>query len=815
MDFYELVDQVVKLLRQRKRLTYRSLKRQFDLDDEALTDLKAEILYSQPQVVDDEGAGLIWTGDAGDTTVSALRAGHKSQQPAQQQVHTQKEPRPFIPPIADGERRRLSVMFCDLVDATMLSGQLDPEEYREVLRAYQSTCAEVIHQFNGFIAQHLGDALLVYFGYPQTHENEARRAINVGLGMLEAVQTLNQRLEHKKGIRLAIRVGIHTGLTVIGDIGEGAKHEILAIGEAPNIASRIQSVAASDTVAISADTHRLVESYFKVQDLGFHTLKGVAAPMKVYRVLQKRDPQSRLKIASARSLMPLVGREQEIELLLDRWEQVKAGQGQVVLLSGEGGIGKSRLVQEFKEQITDDKHVRFDCRSSPYFQNSALYPVIELWEQVSAAAAAASEKFDSLEQFLGQDVPVIEKIVPSSSALLSPPIAEERYPPLSISPRQQRQKTLETIVAALLKQAEQHPVLFILEDLQWTDPSTIELLILLIDQASTAAFYLLLTCRPTFQPPWGSQKHLSSIDLNRLSRNQIKRMAERVAGGKSLPAVVLQQIVEKTDGVPLFVEETTKAVVESDVLEEQDRHYELTGAFSALAIPATLNDSLMSRLDRLGSAKNIAQLGAVIGRDFSYKVLQAVLKSDEKTLQRELTRLVEAELLYQDGLPPAATYTFKHALIQEAAYQSLLKSSRQLHHRDTARVLETQSADRVASEPELLAHHYTEAGLPERAIDYWLKAGEQAIQRSANIEAISHLNKGLSLFKVLPDTSRLARRELDLQTTLGPALIAVKGYAAKEVETVYERAHKLCQRVGDDPQRYQVLRELGKRIGTD
>jgi len=717
--------------------------------------------------------------------------------------------------IADGERRQLSVLFCDLVDATMLSGQVDPEVYREVLRAYHFTCAEVIHRFNGFIAQHLGDALLVYFGYPQTHEDEAQRAIFVGLGMLEAVQTLNAHLQQEKGIRLAIRVGIHTGLTVIGDIGEGAKHEVLALGEAPNIASRIQGVAAPDTVAISADTYRLVQDYFKVEDLGFHTLKGVAAPTKVYRVLQKRDTQSRLKIASARGLMPLVGREQEVELLLERWEQVKTGQGQVVLLSGEGGIGKSRLVQEFKEQITDQKQVRFECRSSPYFQNSALYPVIELWEQVCAFAEDASEKFNNLEQLLRQDVPAIEETARSSPAQLSPPIAEERYPTLAMSSQRQRQETLETIAATLLKQAQQHPVLFILEDLQWTDPSTIELLHLLIDQTSTAAFCLLLTCRPTFQAPWGLPKHLSPIALNRLSPNQIKRMAERVAGDKSLPAAVLQQIVEKTDGVPLFVEETTKAVVESDVLEEQDRHYELTGSFSALAIPATLNDSLMSRLDRLGSAKDIAQLGAVIGRDFSYEVLHAIAKSDEKTLQRELNRLVEAELLYQKGLPPGATYTFKHALIQDAAYQSLLKSTRQQYHRGAAQVLETQFPGRVVSKPELLAHHYTEAGLPERAIDYWQKAGEHAIRRSANVEAISHLNKGLSLFKMLPDTSQHARRKLDLLTTLGPALIAVKGYVAKEVEMIYAQAHKLCQRVGDAPQRYQVLRGLWGRTGAD
>jgi len=485
-------------------------------------------------------------------------------------------------------------------------------------------------------------------------------------------------------------------------------------------------------------------------------------------------------------------------LLLERWKQVKAGQGQVILLSGEGGIGKSRLVQEFKQQIADDRHVRFEYRSSPYFQNSALYPVIGLWEQVFAVAETAAARFDSLEQFLQENVPATDEIGPPAPAQLSPGMPEDRYPPGAVSSQRQRQQALETIVATLLNQAQRHPILFSLEDLQWTDPSTIELLDLLIDRSSTTAFCLLLTCRPTFQPPWKLQKHLSPIALNRLSHSQIKRMAERVAGDKSLPAEVLQQIVDKTDGVPLFVEETTKAVVESDVLEEQNRHYELAGAFSAPAIPATLNDSLMSRLDRLGSAKDIAQLGAVIGRDFSYEVFQAVAKTDEKTMGRELNKLVKAEILFQKGSPPGATYTFKHALIQDAAYQSLLKSSRQQYHRDTAQVLETQFPDRVESEPELLAHHHAKAGLPERAIDYWQKAGEKAIRRSANVEAISHLNNGLALFNVLPDIPQYTRREIELLTTLELVLTAVKGDAAQEVETICARKHMLRQRMRNE-----------------
>jgi len=765
MDFYVLVDQVVKLLRQRRRLSYRSLKRQFDLDDAALKDLKEEILFSQPTVLDDNNRGLIWQDSVGKNQSSAARTARPSQGPTVPTRNAQSEP-PVKPSAADGERRRLSVMFSDLVDATTLSGQVDPEEYRAVLRAYHSVCAEVIHRYSGFIAQHLGDALLVYFGYPRTHEDEAQRAIHAALGMLEAVRSLNTRLQQEKGIRLAVRIGIHTGLTVIGAIGEGAQQEILALGETPNIASRIQVVAEPDSVAISADTYQLVRDYFKVKDLDFHSLKGVAAPMKVYRVLQKRTPQSRLELASTRGLTPFVGRQREIAKLLEYWEQVKAGRGQVVLLSGDGGIGKTRLVREFKDRIADDKQIRFECRSSPYFQNSALYPVIELWQQMFAVAEAASERFDDLDRFLRQQDPAIEKNASPADALDSAPRSRERRQSLAMSSPRERQHTLENIVTALLKQAQQRPVLFILEDLHWTDPSTIELLNSLIRRLPPVAFYLLMTYRPTFHPPWDLGRQLPPLVLGRLSPGQTEQMVAGMTGGKHLPTAVLQQIVEKTDGVPLFVEETTKAVVESGVLEEQDGHYALTGKFSAPAIPATLNDSLMSRLDRLGNAKNIAQIGAVIGRDFSYELLRAVAKSEDQILLQALERLVKADLLNQKGMPPGAVYAFKHALIQDAAYQSLLKSARQEYHRGTALVLEAKFPERAKTEPELLAHHLTEARLPEKAIGYWRKAGEQAVQRSAKVEAISHLNRGLALCRGLPVTPQRQRLELDMRTTL-------------------------------------------------
>jgi predicted ATPase len=542
--------------------------------------------------------------------------------------------------------------------------------------------------------------------------------------MLGAMQTLNESLEQAQGLRLSIRVGVHTGLTVVGDIGEGAKHELLALGETPNIAARIQGIAEPDTIVISAATFPLVAGYFDWDDLGFHTLKGVAEPQQVYRVVGESGARSRMDILRAHGLTPLVGREQEIGLLLDRWEKVQDGQGQVILLSGEGGIGKSRLVQVLKDHIAEEDHTRWECRSSPYYTNTALYPITDLLQRILQFQKddCPEDKVEKLEQLLQQYQLPLEESVPLFAPLLSLSIPEGRYPPLQWSPQRQRQKTLEAIVAMLLVLAEQQPVLFILEDLHWTDPTTLELLDLLIDQISTHSIYPLLTCRPTFQPNWGHRSYLTELTVNRLSQDQITRMAEQVAGGKNIPEEVLQQIVEKTDGVPLFVEEMTKAVLESGVLKETDGYYALVASLTPLTIPATLQDSLMARLDRLVTAKAVAQYASVIGRQFSYELLQAVLQVDETMLQYELSRLVEAELIYQRGRPPQATYIFKHALVQDTAYASLLKSTRQKYHQRIAQVLEEQFAETDESQPELLAHHYAEAGLNEQAVGYLHRA---------------------------------------------------------------------------------------------
>jgi class 3 adenylate cyclase len=743
MDFTALRTQVIELLQREQRLSYRALKRQFALDDEDLEALKDELIYAKKLAVDEEGRVLVWTGgtSGAPTTASPVPL------PATPDISpAQGEATPVAPPTPEAERRQLTVMFCDLVDSTKLSSQLDPEEYRDVVHAYQSACTEVIQRYDGHIAQLLGDGLLVYFGYPQAHEDDAQRAVRTGLGILEVMGELNQELKRAKGLHLALRLGIHTGLVVVGDMGSAGRQEQLALGETPNIAARLQGLAQPNTVAISDATYRLVQGYFQCQDLGAHALRGVTESMHIYHVLGESGATSRLDVAQPRGLTPLVGRESEVTLLRERWEQAKSGHGQVILLSGDAGIGKSRLVQMLKDHVANEPHVRWECRSAEYYHNTVLFPLTDLFHRLLQFQPedTSDEKLEKLAQALSQYRLPLEESVQLFAPVLSLPLPEDHYPPLNLSPQRQRQKTLETIIAILLELAEHQPVLFIIEDLHWTDPTTLELLNLVLDQTPTASLLVLLTCRPHFQPAWHHRSYLTEITVNRLSPTQVAQIVTRMTDGKTFPAAVLQQITEKTDGVPLFVEEITKSLLESGQLEAVDGHYELTGSFSTFAIPATLQDSLMARLDRLMTGKVIAQLGATLGRQFSYALLQAVSQLNDRTLHEELHRLVEAELLYQRGVPRQATYTFKHALIQDAAYESLLKSTRQQYHQRIAQVLEGQFPETVDHQPELLAHHYTEAGLNAQAVSYWYKAAQRAVERSAHVEAISHLRTGLS-----------------------------------------------------------------------
>jgi TOMM system kinase/cyclase fusion protein len=808
MTFEEILDQAVAMLQRRGRIAYSALKRQFDLDDAYLEDLKDALLFAHP-VVDEDGRGLVWTGETEATPVTL------SQPDQPESVVEQAKPARDISPhvelhTSDAERRQLTVMFCDLVDSTALSGQLDPEDLRDVIRAYQAACNDVIQRFEGYVAQHLGDGLLVYFGYPAAHEDDAQRAVRTGLGILDAIRTLNQQLAQSHDIQLAVRMGIHTGLVVIGDIGAGVRHEQLALGEAPNVASRIQGLAEPDTVVISHATYRLIEGYFECDPLGERALRGVADPVSVYRVLGASGVQGRLEIAHTRGLTPLVGRESEVTLLLELWDQVQSGQGQVVLLSGESGIGKSRLVQVLKDHVADESYSRLECRSSPYFTNSALYPIIDMVQRTLRFQVddTPETKLDKLEQNLSQYRLSTNETVPLFGALLSLPVPEDKYPPLNLSPQRQRQKTFEAIVSMVLELAEQQPVLFILEDLHWTDPTTLEFIDLLIDQTPTTSVCILLTCRPEFQPSWSYRSYLTEMTINRLSHNQVEQMAQQVADGKRLPDEIVQQLVDKTDGVPLYLEEMTRAVLETGTLKEVNGQYELVaGPIASLSIPSTLQDSLMARLDRLVTAKGVAQFASVMGRQFSYELLQAVSELDEATLQRELERLVEAELVYQRGIVPGATYIFKHALIQDIAYESLLRSTRQGYHRRIVEVLVEDFPEMAETQPELLAHHYSRGGNTEKAVEYLQLAGQQASQRSANKEAVSHFTTALELLKSLPDTPERAQQELTLQVGLAVPLSAA-GFMSPEVSKVYSRARELCRQVGETPQLFPVLSGL-------
>jgi tetratricopeptide (TPR) repeat protein len=700
-----------------------------------------------------------------------------------------------------------------------------------VVRAYQATCAKVIARYEGHIAQYLGDGLLVYFGYPRAHEDDAQRAVRAGLGMVEAIGQLNTHLTPARGVQLAVRLGCHTGLVVVGEVGGGGRQEQLALGETPNLAARLQGLAAPNTLVISAATLPLLGGFFACQSLGTHLLKGFAQPIEVYQVLHESTARSRLEAAGRSGLTPLVGREQEIALLRERWEQVKDGVGQVVLLSGEAGIGKSRLVQVLTEQVaTEPQAWLTPCQCSPYHQNSALYPMIDLLERVALRFEredSPQQKCSKLEGFLVPYGLPLAEAVPLFTALLSLPLTAD-YAPLTMSPERQKQRTLHALLTILLRITAQQPLLFVMEDLHWIDPSTLELLTLLVDQGPTARLLTLWTFRPDFRPPWTGRAHLTTVALPRLPRHQAAEMTGRVAHGKALPPEVVAQVVAKTDGMPLFVEELTKMVLESGLLQAREDRYELAGPLPPLAIPTTLHDSLMARLDRLATVKALAQLGATLGREFAYALLQAVWPWDEGTLQQGLHQLVEAEFLYQQGLPPQATYRFKHALIQDAASQSLLKSTRQQYHQRIAQVLEAHFPEVAATQPEWLAHHCTEAGLTAQAIAYWQRAGEHAHERSAPLEAISHCTTGIALLQTLPETPARTQQAVTLHLTLGAALQMAKGLAAPEVEQAYTQAYAWCQQVGETPalvpvllglwrfymvrSQFQMARELGETL---
>jgi class 3 adenylate cyclase len=707
---------------------------------------------------------------------------------------------PTSPPSIDAERRQLTVMFCDLVGSTALSARLDPEDLREIIAAYHRAVAEMVTGFDGFVAKYMGDGALVYFGYPSAHEDDAERAVRAGLGLIDAVGRLDV-----KSVKLQARVGIATGLAVVGDlIGEGSAQEQSVVGETPNLAARLQALAEPESVVIAAVTRRLLGNLFEYRDLGAVEVKGIAGPVPAWQVLRPSAVVSRFEALHGSTLSPIVGRDEEVELLLRRWARAKAGDGQVVLISGEPGIGKSRLTAALAEHLQTEPYLRLRYFCSPYHQDSALYPFID---QLSRAAGFArddppSAKLEKVEALLARADPPNEDVALIADLMSLP--AWERHPLPNLSPQRKKERTLEALIRQLHGLARPQPVLMVFEDAHWIDPTSRDLLDLTVERIGSLPVLLIVTFRPEFQPPWTGQPQVSVLALNRLDRHDRTVLAEQIAAGKALPDEVVAQIADHTDGVPLFVEELTKSVLESGLLREERDRYVVKGALPPFAIPTSLHDSLLARLDRLASVRRVAQIGAAIGREFSYPLMRAVSRLPEDELQAGLARLVASELVFQRGKPPDAIYAFKHALVQDAAHSSLLRSTRQQLHAQIAAALETQSPEITESQPVVFAQHYAEAGLVEKSVSFWAKAGHSSTARSAMAEGAAQFQKGLDQLALLPDSPERQRQELELRSALGAVLQGVKGHAAPETGQVYARARELWEQLGSPLEFLQV-----------
>jgi class 3 adenylate cyclase/predicted ATPase len=685
------------------------------------------------------------------------------------------------------ERRQLTVMFCDLVGSTALSAKLDPEELHGVIGAYHRCCTELVERNGGFVAKYMGDGVLAYFGYPEAHEDDAERAVRAGLVVVAAAPKLVTAARSS----LHVRIGIATGLVVVGDLaGSGEAQERGVLGETPNLAARLQGIAEPDGVVIADGTRRLLGDLFELRELGLNDLKGVAAPVRAWVALRASSVESRFEALHPSGLAALIGREEECELLLRRWRRAKASEGQVVLLSGEPGIGKSRLTAELEERFREEPHIRLRHFCSLQHRDSTLYPFIARLERAAGFERAddAAARLDKLETVLAKS----GEVNPEHAGLFAELLGlapDGRYPAPPEDPQRRREMTLAAFVKELTTLSRQQPALLIFEDAQWADSTSLELLDRMVELVQRLPVLMIVAFRPEFSPPWIGQAHVTLLSLNRLARRETAALVERVTGGKSLPLEILDRIIQHTDGVPLFVEELTKSLLEGGLLREEAGGY-------ALAIPSSLQDALMARLDRLSGAKLVAQTAAIIGREFSYELLRAVTSISEDELRGALRRLSESELIFQRGEPPQARYTFKHALVQDAAYHSLLRANRGVQHRRVAEALENQFPETAEKQPELVAYHYTEAGLAEPAIAYWRKAGQRATRRAANIEAIDHLRRGLAMLETLPGRATYADEELTILLALGPALMSTRTTAAPETQQVYDCALRLARDLG-------------------
>jgi class 3 adenylate cyclase/tetratricopeptide (TPR) repeat protein len=708
-----------------------------------------------------------------------------------------------LQPGADGaataERRQLTLMFVDLVGSTALSGRLDPEDLRKVIRTYQGVVASEIARYEGHVAQYLGDGVLAYFGFPVAHEDDAERAVRVALAILEAVP----RLRAPGGESLAARIGIATGLVVVGDLlGEGNAKEHAVVGETPNLAARLQGLAEPGQVVVSARTRALIGQLFELRDLGPCSLKGIAVPVVAYAVVRAHPVVSRFEAHRAGRVAAMVGRDDELSVLTQRWRKASAGAGQLVLLTGEAGIGKSRIVRALQDAVSAEQHVRIGFQCSPYHSGSALFPVIQ---QLTRAAGIGQDdgpeqRLDRLEALLAGTPPERASDVALLAALLGID-GNSRYGPLKLSPRQQRTGTFNALLAQLARIAEQLPALVFVEDAQWIDPTTLELIDLCIERLAGMPVLIVVTARPDFEHDFGHRGEVTRLALNRLGRVPVAQIARQVARGKALPEELIDEIVAKTDGVPLFVEEITKTMIESGLLRETVDAFVLEGPLQTLALPTSLRDSLTARLDRLQPVREVAQIAACIGREFGYRLLAAISSLREHALRDALARLVDAELLYRKATANEVYYSFKHALVRDAAYESLLKEKRRRIHAQLVAALEVVPG----TPPELIAQHASRAELREKAIDYWQKAAVEAIARPAYKEAIAHLTQALQLAEQMGEETVWQERRLLLLISLGQASIPLRGYGHPATVAAFTRAQQLVDTMAGAPHRFPIF----------
>ncbi len=703
---------------------------------------------------------------------------------------------------ATGERRQITVLFADLVGSTALSERLDPEDLAEVVRSYQGLCADAVRRFDGWIAQFLGDGVLVYFGYPEAREDDAQRAVSAGLELLAAVERLNRRPDEGRGLPLAVRLGVHTGVVVVGEMGGRGRREELALGQAPNVAARLQALAEPGTLLISEATERLVHGLFRCEPVGPCELKGVSAPMGVFRVVGESGLGGRFEAAATGGLTPMVDRERELALLEAAWDEVRRGAFRAALVRGEPGIGKSRLTEQLQMRRAGEHHLWLSGRCSPYYTASAFHAVSDLLGRLLGLdqLAPGVERLDALRGLAARaGLPPARTAARWATMLALPEAGAEASPGDETADR--RRQLLDSLVAWLAAEALRQPVILAIQNLHWVDPSTLDLLDALI-RRRPPKLLCLLTFRPAFEPPWPPGPAVVEVELGYLERRHVEEMVSAIARGRPLHPELRRRLVEKSDGIPLFVEEVTKMILDSDLPADGSGS---RGEARPLTIPATLNGSLMERIDRLGRAKRTAQLASVLGRDFERRLVDAVSPLPPGELAEDLASLVAAELLLQRGSGPEGVYVFKHSLIQDVAYDSLLRGRRQDYHRSVARALETLYPERTANHPELLAHHYTEAARPADAVPLWRAAGRKALESSSHVEAVRHVARGLELVPLLPPGRERSRLELELQTTLGPALMATRGFSAPELARAYDRAYELCRELGDDSDLFPVL----------